>query len=36
MTFEIFNDVVEQLPRFIDDMYDQRRLHSALSYLSPA
>jgi putative transposase len=35
MAIETFDDIAEQLPRFIDDIYNQRRLHSALGYISP-
>jgi putative transposase len=35
MAYESFEEAAEQLPHFVEQVYNRRRLHSALGYLSP-
>jgi transposase InsO family protein len=34
--YETYTDVLERIPEFIEEVYNKRRLHSRLGYLTPA
>jgi putative transposase len=34
--YETYLDVIENLPRFIEEVYNERRIHSALDYVTPS
>jgi putative transposase len=33
--YETYLDVIENLPAFIEDVYNERRIHSSIDYLTP-
>lgn len=33
--YEIYNDVIERIPNFIEDVYNSKRLHSSLGCIPP-
>ena len=33
--YQTYEDVLDRIPRFLEDVYNRKRLHSALRYLSP-
>jgi transposase InsO family protein len=35
LDYETLNDIKNRLPRFLDEVYNRRRIHSALNYLTP-
>jgi len=35
LEYETLNDLRNRLPRFLDEIYNRRRIHSTLGYLTP-
>jgi putative transposase len=35
LDYETLSDIKHRLPRFLDEVYNRRRIHSALNYLTP-
>lgn len=33
--YETYEDVVNRLPRFIESIYNRKRIHSSIGYLTP-
>lgn len=33
--YETYNDVLERIPYFIEEVYNKKRLHSSLGYMPP-
>lgn len=33
--YEAYDDVIERIPYFIEDVYNSKRLHSSIGYLPP-
>ncbi len=34
--YETYLDVLENLPRFIEEVYNEKRVHSRIDYLTPS
>ena len=36
MNYETYLDVLENLPRFVEEVYNEKRVHSRIGYLTPS